>query len=228
MFAHVDNGKAGIAKGYRQVVFSPDGETCPVHSIKTSGRVGKRTTVQLAKEGDILLKVEWYPVRVSAMEWRYPVWVEIKTPEFVQELSPELKEFLTPVKKWTESYLPEGEGWDGVHTEANLRKEERIRALFKGLPESNLDNIVCLAMVSSFKGLLGWKHSTYFPECNLKGEANKSFVLWFEDGRVEEWSGEQTMTIPPMVIRLAVLYRDCYLRKSTGMMYGICWELYNM
>lgn len=205
---YLSNGGCRSNSGIRQIVLSPRGEVREVARAQWSGYQPDRCTFQIAREGDLVVRVTWWPeqwsvllVQDGELQDTGPMGL-VRHQALIQGLSKEAEAFLNGGMSGRQpSFLPAGLGWDGRNTAADVKKEGRIRGLFRGLDEAWVDAVVAAARVSKKDGLPSfWKvvarDSATFPAV-LDAPARTwggsmvdiqewtQWVLWHRDGAVE-------------------------------------------
>lgn len=167
----VPNGNAKTNSGFRQVVLTPGGTVRPVQSAVRSGYRPDRCTNQVAREGDLVIRVTWYPEYWGISKVLGGVLTDlghqglIDYQPLIRNLSKEVEAFLQPTAERKESFLPAGCGWDGVNTQADLRKKERLEAFLRGADPYWIGKVVAQAMRSSGQGLpTNWAHAQPMPK----------------------------------------------------------------
>lgn len=138
---YIKNGYGIKNEGYRQVVFDPSGEVRPVRTIRSNGKLQDRHTQQIARNGDFVLRHQWFPSLWVLYQFKVGKGlVEVSLKEhagILAKLPKALDEWMAIPTEYSTSYLPAGCGWDGVETESSKQKTEKLRRLFKGL-----DNVI--------------------------------------------------------------------------------------
>lgn len=153
--ARIKNGACGFMKGWRQIVVSPSGVIRPVQSLKHAPNSDEDATYQLAEVGDYVIRNEYYPHNFHYKRWngvKFTILSKFEVPIEIVKAREPLREWLTRVGKQA-SVLPKGWGWDGVNTGASLKKEQRMRTLFKGVDESILREWIHRANCSKREGM---------------------------------------------------------------------------
>ena len=153
--ARIKNGACGSMKGWRQIVVSPNGVIRPVQSYKHAPNPDEDATYQLAEVGDYVIRNEYYPHNFHYKRWdgqRFTYLLKYEVPEAVYKAGEPLHNWLTAVGKQA-SVLPKGFGWDGINTIAALKKEQRIRQLFKDVDEAILRDWIHRANCSKREGM---------------------------------------------------------------------------
>lgn len=189
----VHNGRAQTNMGFRQVAVAPDGEIRPVFSAQYTGHRHERCTRQSAKEGDLVLRFEWYPDRWILYKVCGGELVRQNKQQFIQaqpiltKLPKEVDEWFLNRKVW-ESFLPAGCGWDGQRTVSQMRKEANIKELFQGLEEPEwLVEILKAAGVSPAVGLpYRWELAAAMPR-ELDAPAMR-LIPMDETKEVDRWT----------------------------------------
>lgn len=234
--AMVCNGRAATNVGYRQVVLTPRGVARPVHRVVASGcHVSDMATYQKPREGDLLLRCQWWPELHTISELIDHEWVDLGIQGFathsrvISSIDPALTAFLLPLEHVDSSHLPIGCGWDGVSTVASRRKEMNIRRLMVGLDDVRLDEIVALAHNSTYRDLPdNWTMADPMPAVLEPGACAGrpwEYILWYSDGRVESIIPDGH-GITPMadVARIVRLKRGYHTRGDKP--FGIAWDMY--
>lgn len=141
---YVKNGYGIRNDGFRQVVFDPQGIVRPVRTIRSSGKLQDRHTQQVARNGDFVLRHQWFPSLWILYQFKTGkglIEVPIKNHTNLLAVLPKaLDEWMATPAEYSTSYLPAGCGWDGVETESSKGKTEKLRRLFKGLDNVELSN----------------------------------------------------------------------------------------
>lgn len=235
--AMICNGRASTNVGYRQVVISPRGEPRPVHRVVASGcQVADMATYQKPREGDLLVRCEWWPECHTISKLVNAEWLPLGDRGFTDYarllslMSDQLHEFLKPIEKREASFLPTGCGWDGVSTTASIRKESNIRELYRGLDATVVNEIVALAANSTYKALPdNWRSAHPMPVKLEYGECVDvpwSYVLWYRDGRVESITPDHNGITPLRdITRVIRLKRGYHTRGDKP--FGIAWDMYS-
>ena len=183
-YARIKNGSCRTNNGWRQVVLSPEGEVRPVQSAKLGGNIlsGKCTT-QFARKGDYVVRNEYYPHARTYHQWDGLEMTDVRksdVPDAVLDKASELGKWLSAVGV-QESFLPSGYGWDGVNTVASVRKEQRIRALFKDVPDEYVKRWLEIAQFSPREDIAtSWMkdwHTMVKQYPVLKDERSQAWVV---------------------------------------------------
>lgn len=211
------NGIGKVNKGYRQVAFDANGNVRPVQTAQWSGMPSDRHTKQIARNGDFVLRFEWFPAVWKLLQYKGGFGLEEVSLKdnaaLLAKLPKELDAWLgvTP-DKYTESFLPAGVGWDGVLTVSSKEKVSKIRELFSEVSgvetaEGNwLDNLVRNALVSPFSAMDLKPTEPLPPTLKMETkwcEHTIEWLLWREGKPVEfytgrDWSDEEYDQGAPM------------------------------
>lgn len=262
----IESGCTQTNTGYRQVAFSRTGEIRPVFAATRGGPIHKQTTRQSGKRGDLVLRYAWYPE-----EWSIHQLVEVEGEEtlvlrplghegfiahraVIKSLPPVLDKWLSTKGK-DKSYLPRDCGWDGVSTISDVRKAERVRTLFHGMDDTQLEQLVREAAISPGRGLQwDWSKAEPLPlvmdnpisyDLGYRDERRTrvEWVVWTDDGRMSIIRPEPTsgttvalglpdvvhnalsQLMPPGAICAARVTREAYDMGDTW--FGVTWTLFN-
>ena len=242
----------------RKVAFSPDGICRDVVKVYRSGREDRISSYQEVFEGDIIVtSKEQYDMETGAAspllhfaKVTKVTKVMIIMSEFTfnadiltsQWLTHVLTHSYTPLFWWITGFkdttaIPAGFGWDGVYTDKEKLKLEKIVGILKDVDDDEIiKDVIGTAMVSPHDGLmLDWEVANPIPRDPLimpprEGNIGYLIVEWHEDGdsSVEYIDDEDSLSktididISAKVIKRAlvgVLYKTAY---GTN----IRWKLY--
>lgn len=179
------------------MVFDTRGVVRPVNAAIWSGLLSSRTTKQIAKNGDLVLRHEWYPSVWKLYEFSGGVGlVEVAIGDYTEvlkKLPKELDAWMATPTKAEESFLPAGCGWDGVHTKSALEKLEQVRVLFSdfsGVTNADGDNWlddVCRRALVSPQAKLDFTPTGIIPPTMTTTSADDTdeWCVWYSDGRSE-------------------------------------------
>lgn len=242
----------------RKVAFSPDGICRDVVKVYRSGREDRISSYQEVFEGDIIVtSKEQYDMetgeaspllhfakvtkvtKMMIIMSEFTFNADILTSQWLTHV---LTHRYTPLFDWITGFkdttaIPAGFGWDGVYTDKEKLKLEKIVGILKDVDDDEIiKDVIGTAMVSPHVGLmLDWEVANPIPRDPLimpPRDGNKGYLIveWHEDGgsSVEYIDDEDSLSktididISAKVIKRAlvgVLYKTAY---GTN----IRWKLY--
>ncbi len=261
----VKSGHCQTNTGYRAFVMSTTGQIRPVRRVHRSGYIPDRATFQLCSPTDFIFHAERLKKNASATMTVFFFDDEMGVCEYtnyakLQHLwsmvPPEISKWLEDFHDRTESFLPAGFGWDGVQSDEEKRKEERLRTFLRGLRGEQIIDIITPAMKSPGKDLpTSWRRANPRMPSHLDAPAKthldvssniKTYTQWiliFSDGRVslrtpEPTSGKELIhgnepreyagTLRPMPEKVIRAVKVTRgAYERNGKTFGIKWELFS-
>lgn len=194
----------------RKVAFSRDGICRTVVKVYRTGREDRISSYQEVYEGDIIVtNREQYDIETGEASplLHFAVVTKVTkntivTSEFTVRtdilssywLTHVLTHNYTPLFDWILGYkqttsLPPSFGWDGLYTDKEKIKLEKIVGIFKDVDDDEIiKDVIGTAMVSPHVGLmLDWELANPIPRDPLimpPREGNKAYIVveWYEDG----------------------------------------------
>ena len=137
----IGNGTSTPRSGWKRIVLSPEGEIRPVQKCIRNGLLNQRHSQQACFEGDIAYEIHWdkdaVQYTVGVVETEGLDYEENLTTigALIHDLPEDIREWLSPVYRYTPTYLPAGMGWDGVYTRADMNKYDRLKRFFYNLED---------------------------------------------------------------------------------------------